>query len=62
MTPADLAKFGPQRRFATLVALTIEGMTTVTDKIIDLHGRILGKLFNTDKNKHLDCLGSCRQS
>ena len=35
MTPADLAKFEPQRRYATLVALAIEGMATVTDEIID---------------------------
>ncbi|CAB3774949.1 hypothetical protein LMG29542_08331 [Paraburkholderia humisilvae] len=41
MTPADLAKFEPQRRYATLVALAIEGMATVTDEIINLHDRIL---------------------
>ena len=52
MTPADLAKFEVQRRYATLVALTIEGMATVTDEIIDLHDRIIGKLFNAAKNKH----------
>ena len=52
MTPADLAKFRPQRRYATMVALVIEGMATVTDEIIDLHDRILGKLFNAAKNKH----------
>lgn len=52
MTPADLAKFEPQRRYATLMALAIEGMATVTDEIIDLHDRILGKLFNAAKNKH----------
>ncbi|MGS3389430.1 DUF4158 domain-containing protein [Citrobacter portucalensis] len=52
MTPADLAKFEPQRRHATLVALAIEGMATVTDEIIDLHDRIIGKLFNAAKNKH----------
>lgn len=40
MTPADLAKFEPQRRYATLVALATEGMATVTDEIIDLHDRI----------------------
>jgi len=45
MTPADLAKFESQRRYATLVALAIEGMSTVTDEIIDLHDRILGRLF-----------------
>lgn len=32
MTPADLAKFEAQRRYATLVALAIEGMATVTDE------------------------------
>lgn len=52
MTPADLAKFEAQRRYATLVALAVEGMATVTDEIIDLHDRILGKLFNAAKNKH----------
>ncbi len=52
MTPADLVKFEPQRRRATLVALAIEGMATVTDEIIDLHDRILGKMFNAAKNKH----------
>ncbi|XBQ29682.1 hypothetical protein ABG092_01100 (plasmid) [Klebsiella pneumoniae subsp. pneumoniae] len=35
-----------------LVALATEGMATVTDEIIDLHDRILGKLFNAAKNKH----------
>ena len=52
MTPADLAKFEPQRRYASLVALAIEGMATVIDEIIDLHDRILGKLFNAAKHKH----------
>ena len=52
MTPADLAKFEPQRRYATLVALAVEGTATVTDEIIDLNDRIIGKLFNAAKNKH----------
>jgi len=52
MTPADLAKFEQQRRHTTLVALSIEGIATVTDEIIDLHDRIVGKLFNAAKNKH----------
>ncbi|MBA3014368.1 MAG: Tn3 family transposase [Proteobacteria bacterium] len=52
MTPADLAKFEVQRRYATLVALVIEGTATVIDEIIDLHDRIIGKLFNAAKNKH----------
>jgi len=52
MTPADLAKFEPQRRYATLVALVLESTATVIDEIIDLHDRIIGKLLNTAKNRH----------
>ena len=52
MTPADLAKFEPQRRYATLVAIAIEATATVTDEIIDLHDRIVGKLFNAAKSRH----------
>ena len=52
MTSADLAKFESQRRYATLLALAIEGMATITDEIIDLHDRIIGKLFNAAKHKH----------
>lgn len=52
MTPADLARFEPARRYATLVAQAVEGRATVTDEIIDLHDRIVGKMFNTARNKH----------
>ncbi len=52
MSPADLAKFEGERRYATLVAVVLEGMATVTDEIIDLHDRILVRLFSTAKNKH----------
>jgi len=52
MTAADLTKFEPQRRYATLVAVAVEQMATVTDEIIDLHDRIVGKLFNAAKSKH----------
>jgi len=52
MTSADLMKFERERRYATLVALAVEGTATVTDEVIDLHDRIVGKLFNTAKHKH----------
>jgi len=52
MTPQDLAKFESERRYATLVALALEGSATVTDEVVDLHDRILVKLFSTAKNKH----------
>jgi len=52
MTPQDLAKFEAKRRYATLVALALEGTATVTDQLIDLHDRILVKMFSTAKHKH----------
>ena len=51
MTPANLSKFEPRRRYATLVAITIESMATIIDEIIDLHDRIMGRLWNLAKNK-----------
>ena len=53
MTPQDLAKFEPERRYATLVALVVEAMATITDEIVDLHDRIIGKVFNQAKNQQL---------
>ncbi|WP_232461084.1 Tn3 family transposase [Burkholderia ubonensis] len=52
MTPHDLAKFEPQRRHATLAAIVMEATATVTDEIVDLHDRIVGRLFNAAKKKH----------
>jgi len=54
MTPRDLTKFEPVRRYATLVALVLETTATITDEIIDLHDRIISRLFNAAKNKHQD--------
>ena len=52
MTPADLAKFKLAWRLATLVALALEGTATVLDEQLDLHDRIVGKVFNAVRNKH----------
>lgn len=52
MTPADLARFEPARRLATLVALALEGTATVLDELLDLHDRIMGKVFSAAKHKH----------
>lgn len=51
MTAADLAKFEPGRRYATLFALSVESMATVTDEIIELHDRIMGRIIRTAQNK-----------
>ena len=52
MTPADLAKFEPARRYATLVAVVLEAMATVIDEIVDLNDRIIGTLFNRARHSH----------
>ena len=52
MTPADLSNFEPQRRYATLAALVMEGTATIIDEIIALHDQVLGKLFQTAKHRH----------
>lgn len=52
MTPQNLGHFRPDRRYATLAAMVIEGTATVTDEIVDLHDRILGKLFRSAKHRH----------
>lgn len=51
MTPADLARYETQRKYATLVALIVDVTATVIDEIIVLHDSIMGKLFNTAKKK-----------
>jgi TnpA family transposase len=52
MTAHDLAKFEQTRRYATLIALAIETIATLTDEVIDLNDRILGNIFNAAKKKH----------
>lgn len=52
MTPKDLGKFEPQRRYATLAAVVLESTATVIDELVDLHDRILVKLFSSAKHKH----------
>lgn len=52
MTPQDLSRLETDRRYATLVAMALERMATITDEIIDLHDRILIKIFRTAKNQH----------
>jgi TnpA family transposase len=52
MTAQHLRDFKPARRYATIVALVLEATATTTDEIVDLHDRIIGKIFNAAKNKH----------
>ena len=52
LTAADLAKFEPRRRYATLVSLIVDTTATVIDEIVNLHDQIIGRLFNRAKHQH----------
>ena len=52
MKSKDLGKFETDRRYATLAAMALERIATITDEVIDLHDRIIMKIFRTAKNKH----------
>jgi hypothetical protein len=52
MTSQNLGKFESQRKYATLVAVALEGTATVIDQIVDLHDRIIGKLLNGARHRH----------
>jgi TnpA family transposase len=54
MTSQHLRDLDPLRRYATLVAILLETRATLTDEIIDLHDRYIGKLFNKAKRNHAD--------
>ena len=51
MTTQHLAELEQERRHATLVALLLESKATVTDEIVDMHDRSIGKLFNRAKRR-----------
>ena len=52
MQASDLAKFEPDRRYGTLVAVALETKATIVDQIIELHDRMIGMLFNRAKHTH----------
>lgn len=49
MSSRDLADFSPARRYATMVCVLTEARATVIDEIIELHERILGSMFPSDR-------------
>lgn len=48
-----LRTFSDERRYATLVACVLDGMTTLTDEALEMHERFLGKQFKKAERKHL---------
>jgi TnpA family transposase len=52
MTPRDLGRFDEPRRYATLVAVILECSATLIDELIELHDRILLRIYSVARNKH----------
>ena len=53
VTPVQhLSRMDNERRHATLVAMALEASAVLTDETLDLHDRIVGKLFADAKRRH----------
>ncbi|MBI4804164.1 MAG: Tn3 family transposase [Desulfovibrio sp.] len=51
-TLQHMRRFDEAQRYALLVALLLETRATLTDEILTMHDRIMGKLFARAKRKH----------
>jgi TnpA family transposase len=51
---AHLREFGDDRRHATLVAVVLDTMATLTDETLEMHERAIGREFKKAERRHLD--------
>jgi TnpA family transposase len=51
---AHLREFGDERRHATLVAVVLDTMATLTDETLEMHERVIGREFKKAERRHLD--------
>jgi hypothetical protein len=49
-----LQRFGPERRYATLVAFLLETTASLTDEAIELHDRLIGQYHAQTRLAHAD--------
>jgi hypothetical protein len=52
MSAQHLRDLENRRRHATLIAVLLDTEATITDQILDMHDRIVGRMFNEVKRKH----------
>jgi hypothetical protein len=52
MSAQHLRDLEDRRRYATLIAVLLDTEATITDQILDMHDRIVGRMFNEAKRKH----------
>jgi len=48
----QLQEYEPLRRYATLVAILLDTMATLTDETLDLHDRLIGTFFSKARSKY----------
>jgi hypothetical protein len=53
-SPQFLQRFGPERRYATLVAFLLETSASLTDEAIELHDRLIGQYHTQTRQAHAD--------
>jgi len=51
---AHLREFGDERRHATLVAVVLDTTATLTDEVLEMHERTIGREFKKAERRHLD--------
>ncbi len=54
MSVQHLRDLEDTRRYATLVAVLLDTQATVIDQVLDMHDRVIGKLFTDAKRKHTE--------
>ena len=52
MSAQHLRDLENRRCHATLIAVLLDTEATITDQILDMHDRIVGRMFNEAKRKH----------
>jgi len=48
----QIQEYETSRRYATLVAILLDTMATLTDETLELHDRLIGTFFSKARNKH----------
>ena len=51
---AHLREFEDERRYATLVAVVLDAMATLTDEALAMHERLIGRAFKKAERRHLE--------
>jgi len=54
MSVQHLRDLEETRRYATLVAVVLDTQATIIDQILEMHDRMIGKLFSDAKRKHTE--------